>query len=179
MSQHSGPLQIDVVLTPGGGAIAMVHCPGRCVAPWRRDLNADLAALVAWGAQSLVSLVEGHEFARLGVPQFPEVMRAARLQWYHIPIRDMQAPDAETLQAWEAAGPALQATLRGGGKVAIHCAAGLGRTGTIAAKLLVNLRQSPGEAIAAVRHARPGTIETAAQEAFVRSSGFSIPPATF
>lgn len=46
---------------------------------------------------------------------------------------------------------------------------GLGRTGTIAAMLLVEFGSKPGDAITAVRAARAGAIETVEQENFVRS----------
>lgn len=163
----SGPLIIDTVVTPGGGLIGMLHCPGRCVTPWRRDLRADLAAIEAWGADALVSLIEGREFDKLGVSAFPQVMLASHVAWHHIPIADMRSPGPEALSAWAHAGPPILETLRGGGRVALHCAAGLGRTGTMAAKILVALGVPPTDAIAQIRRARPGTIETAEQEAFV------------
>ena len=50
----------------------------------------------------------------------------------------------------------------------IHCRGGLGRAGTIAARLLVELGMRPDEAVRRVRDARgPGAIETPAQEAHV------------
>ncbi len=49
----------------------------------------------------------------------------------------------------------------------MHCLAGLGRTGTIAACCLVASGRSPADAIRAVRAARPGSVQNPAQEAFV------------
>lgn len=49
----------------------------------------------------------------------------------------------------------------------VHCRGGLGRAGTIAARLLVELGMQPTEAIAGVRAVRPGAIETSDQEKFV------------
>ena len=49
----------------------------------------------------------------------------------------------------------------------LHCRGGIGRTGTIAARLLVEFGVAPEEAIRMVRRARPGTIETPAQEEYV------------
>jgi protein-tyrosine phosphatase len=51
--------------------------------------------------------------------------------------------------------------------VVVHCWGGLGRSGTIAAACLVARGAGAEEAIAAVRAARPGAVQTAAQELFV------------
>ncbi|HVA32773.1 MAG TPA: protein-tyrosine phosphatase family protein, partial [Candidatus Baltobacteraceae bacterium] len=66
-------------------------------------------------------------------------------------------------------GTALCDRLRKGERVLVHCRGGLGRAGTVAARLLVELGMDPAEAIAAVRRARPNAIETAAQAAYVRN----------
>ena len=169
-----GPLRIDTVPVPGGGTLGLLHCPGRSGTDgagrrWARSLADDLAALDAWGADALLSLVEPVEFARLGVPHLPDVIARHRIQWLHVPVTDMGTPDASSRAAWAQARPAIDALLGRGGRLAIHCAAGLGRTGTIAAALLVRADVEPDDAIARVRAARPGTLETAAQEAFVRA----------
>lgn len=49
----------------------------------------------------------------------------------------------------------------------MHCRAGLGRTGTVAARLLVEHGARPADAIALVRTVRPGSIETVEQESYV------------
>ena len=51
----------------------------------------------------------------------------------------------------------------------VHCRGGLGRTGTVAACVLVALGDhSADKAIDAIRQARKGTIQTDEQEEFVR-----------
>jgi atypical dual specificity phosphatase len=48
--------------------------------------------------------------------------------------------------------------------VAVHCGAGLGRTGTVVAAYFVTRGMGPREAVAKVRDLRPGSVETAEQE---------------
>ena len=57
---------------------------------------------------------------------------------------------------------------RAGGHFVLHCWAGLGRTGTVAARLLVELGADPAAAIDLVRGSRPGAIQSLQQEVHVR-----------
>ena len=60
----------------------------------------------------------------------------------------------------------------------VTCMGGLGRSGTLAACLLVSAGTAPEAAIAAVRAARgPRALETIAQEDFVVSSPLPFPGA--
>jgi ADP-ribosyl-[dinitrogen reductase] hydrolase len=162
------PLHIDALDAFGGATIGMCHCPGRRFpGDPPRALSRDLEAIEAWGAGTLLSLVETSEFALLGVPDFAATVRRSGLVWLHVPIADMRTPSAATLAAWREQRGTLRAALVRGDKVLVHCAFGLGRTGMLVARLLVDSGLEPGQAIARVRAVRPGTIETAAQAAFV------------
>jgi atypical dual specificity phosphatase len=86
---------------------------------------------------------------------------AAGLLVVHIPIIDMDAPTQEQI---DRAISTLQRARAHGMAIAVHCTAGLGRTGTILAAYLVSQGFTPAAAIARVRELRPGSIETVEQE---------------
>jgi ADP-ribosyl-[dinitrogen reductase] hydrolase len=167
------PLQIAVVFAPGvAGAIGLTLCPGKKdrAGGWNRDLDADIAAIRSWGAEIVVTLVEGHELRLLDVVALPQAVARHGMESIHLPIRDVSVPDAGFEEQWQAAGVKLRRVLRRGGSVLVHCRGGLGRAGMIAARLLVELGMTPEAAIRAVRDSRsPQAIETAEQEAHVRA----------
>lgn len=169
----SHPLQIAFVAAGAGlGSVGITFCPGKqqhhaATGAWARDLDLDVSVIADWGAASVVSLVEDHELASLGVTSLGEAARAAAMEWQHLPIRDVSVPDAAFETAWQKTGPALRNQLRAGFNVLVHCKGGLGRAGTVAARLLIDLGWTPAEALAAVREVRPGAVETRAQEAYV------------
>jgi ADP-ribosyl-[dinitrogen reductase] hydrolase len=97
-----------------------------------------------------------------------EVLRRNTL-WSHLPIVDGSIPDQRIDEKWDTAGEELRSILRNGSDVLVHCRGGLGRAGTIASRLLIELGMAPKTAIARVRAVRPGAIETCAQKEYVRA----------
>ncbi len=170
------PLRIDELpcLPHAPGVIGITFCPGKRGdsvhgAPWDRNLSIDLDVIARWGAESVITLVESYELDLLGVPQLGDAVRSRAMAWHHLPIPDLQAPDADF--ARRAASPlrgALSA-LKDGHKVLVHCRGGLGRAGTIAASLLIELGEDPAIALQRVRQARTGAVETPVQEHYLRT----------
>ncbi|MEI6214969.1 MAG: cyclin-dependent kinase inhibitor 3 family protein [Desulfuromonadales bacterium] len=173
LTSKNSPLRIDTIRLPGNrGQIGMTFCPGKKDSGysgrvWARDLVTDLDVISDWGANAVVTLMEGFELEMLGVSDLPEMLRARCLEWHHLPIRDVDVPDRHFEAQWQGHGNRLREILISEGKVLLHCRGGIGRTGTIAARLLVEFGFKPSDAVALVRRTRPGTIETDAQERYV------------
>ena len=163
------PLQIAAVsLGAGVGRIGVTFCPGKqqwsaVTGAWARDLELDVQAIADWGAAAVLTLVEPHELGVLGVPGLGRAVEAGHMDWLHAPIRDVSVPDANFERTWLGLGEGIRDRLRAGFDIVVHCKGGLGRAGMIAARLLVELGVDANEAIARVRTARPGAIETAEQ----------------
>jgi atypical dual specificity phosphatase len=85
----------------------------------------------------------------------------AGLMAVHLPVPDFEAPTQEQLRQAVAT---IQQSHLGKMGVAVHCAAGRGRTGTVVAAYLVSQGATASEAMSEVRKLRPGSIETREQE---------------
>lgn len=112
-----------------------------------------LALLAASGVSLVINLhPRGH---------LPADLAPHGLMELHLPVEDFTSPSPEQLLAGV---QAIRSARAEGKRVAVHCAAGLGRTGTLLACYLVAEGAEPDAAIHAVRNARPGSIETREQE---------------
>jgi hypothetical protein len=173
-TSQTHPLQIaQVRASPSHGRIGITFCPGKhdraaSTGAWARDLSADLDVIAASGARLVLTLTEPAELAALQVPDLGAEVLSRGLDWRHLPIADYSVPSEAFERQWRMHGRDIRALLRRGGDIVVHCKGGLGRAGMIAARLLVELGMPPDEAIAQVRRARKGAIETPAQLALVR-----------
>ena len=171
-TSQTDPLRIDSVrVNTLGGEIGMTLCPGRkditnLAGDLDRDLQSDLAVIADWGAAALLSLIEPHEFETLGVAHMNQVLPAG-IAHYVLPIVDRAIPSGTWERAWATIGPQVRERLALGERVVIHCRGGLGRTGMVAARLLIEFGEVPARAIRRVRAVRPGAIETRRQEEYV------------
>lgn len=170
------PLRVAHVRAgPALGSVGLTLCPGKkqsvsVSGTWQRDLDTDIDALQQWGAAAVVTLMPQHELQAVRADGIGTACEVRGIEWHHLPIQDVDVPDAAFETAWLYSGLRLREHLRAGRNVLLHCRGGLGRSGTIAARLLVELGWEAGAAIRAVRTQRTGAIETHEQEAHVRSA---------
>lgn len=71
-TSYCDPLRISSI-SLGKGVVGVTFCPGKKAnsiygRPWDRDLSTDLQAIEVWGASTVVTLLESHEFDLLDVP---------------------------------------------------------------------------------------------------------------
>jgi atypical dual specificity phosphatase len=116
----------------------------------------DFAWLREHGIEVLLSLTEDRPRR--------DWIEDAGLLVYHEPLEDMEPPTQDQLDRCVSA--ILRANERKMG-VAVHCGAGLGRTGVVLAAYFVAKGLSAGNAVARIRRLRPGSIETDEQAATV------------
>ncbi|WP_409421436.1 tyrosine-protein phosphatase [Pseudaeromonas sp. ZJS20] len=149
MSSSSHPL-FELPLTQGG-ALGLMPCPGTL----SLSLAEALQQVKDWGAEAVLTLMEPDELVLHGVGELGHQVQALGLTWFHLPIEDDHAPEAAFDSAWATQGQAIVDLLQRGGKLALHCRGGSGRTGLIAARLLLALGWPEAEAVAAVKALRP------------------------
>lgn len=172
-------LFIDSVAIPEtGGVIGMTSCPGKqdefFFEPSMTRLDADLQTISSWGASTVVTLMESVELSILRVDNLPEKIEEQGMRWLHLPIRNRSLPGSDFEEMWKRVGEGLLSSLRKGEKIVIHCQEGIGRTGLVAARLLIELGVDKEEAISIVRKTRPGALETWPHENYCRTLGEEI-----
>lgn len=146
MYQHPSPPNFSWVM------------PRRLAASAQPESVEHIAFLSESGVTSIVPLTETPLPQQMLGPDAPKA--------YHYAVRDYGVPSPA--QASEIV-TLIKSLLERGEAVLVHCGAGMGRTGTILACYLVTKGLSAADAVAEVRHCRPGSIETEAQENFVHT----------
>lgn len=132
-----------------------VEVPGQLWLCGKHAIGPDHERAVAevGGRATVVCLTEAHELTGR-YPSYVEWLRSEHGRtavWW--PIADLHAPPfGEALPFVDD----LVERLRRHEVLLVHCAAGMGRAGTIAASVLVRLGVPHDEALAVVRRSRPG-----------------------
>jgi len=155
------PLEIATIKLASGGRIGICRLPGIL-----DDLDGDLAVIRSWEPAFVVSMTGAEEMRRAGAASLPLLLDGQGIAWRHFPILDFGAPSDETLRDWPALSAELHAALDAGKGVLTHCRAGLGRSGMVSLRLLVERGEETAAALDRIRSQRPGAVETEAQRAW-------------
>ncbi|OEE70833.1 cyclin-dependent kinase inhibitor 3 family protein [Vibrio genomosp. F6] len=153
--------QLDVE----AGALVLTPCPGTKGV----DLDTSLAQLKAQGVEAIVTALDDAELASKGVSELGEKTQALGMRWFQIEIEDDCAPGADFAKKWQAVSPILHRIVEDGGKVAMHCMGGSGRTGLFAAHFLLEKNWALEEIIRDVQALRPGAFTKSVQVEYINS----------
>jgi protein-tyrosine phosphatase len=139
--------QIYKVLTSGDGFLAVMARPRS--GEWLRD---EIRGLSQLGVTTIASLLEPGEEVELDLASERTVAEEAGLAFLSFPIADRGVPSAT--QEFHRFSARLANDVRAGRGVAVHCRAGIGRSGLAAAAVLVSLGHEPRDVFAMVSKAR-------------------------
>ncbi len=139
--------QIYKVLTSGNGFLAVMARPRS--GEWLRD---EIGGLSQIGVTTIASLLEPREETELELTSERAVAEELGLSFLSFPIADRGVPTAT--QEFHKFSARLAADVRAGRGVAVHCRAGIGRSGIAAAAVLVSLGHEPRDVFAMVSKAR-------------------------
>lgn len=132
-----------------------------------RDLRTDLTELKNMGVTPLVNLMEQGEMHRWHMHDYHTEAARLGLNVRHFPIPDVSTPTDET--EFHALAQDLHTRLQAGETIVIHCLGGLGRSGMLAACLLVLDGMSAQDAIKLVRQCRSPKAVEANQPRYVET----------
>jgi protein-tyrosine phosphatase len=160
MSTH--PSDLLSLEAPAGGLI-LTPCPGT------KDVDTETALkqLKAAGASAVITLMQDAEMASNAVTDLPTLCSQNGLQWFHLPIEDDYAPAGDFAVAWQAQRAAVHQLLDAGKRIAVHCKGGSGRTGLMAAQILVERGYGKEDALAAVKALRPNALSLAVHQDYL------------
>lgn len=152
------PFAVFEIANDVGVHLGLCRLPGRL-----GDLDGDALTMAAWHPALVISMTEAKEMAEARIGNLPATLGALGIAHAAFPIRDFGVPEhADT--RWPEISRQAHTIFDQGGSILLHCMGGRGRSGMVALRLLTERGMSPAAALAAIRTARPGAIETAAQE---------------
>ena len=148
------------------GKLGLTNLPGAR----ENDCDQDLDALQTIGVSRILCLVESQELDYMNPSETPTQRRQSveqrGMNFMHHPIVDFDSP---LLAEARKTITSIDDALTNGETVIMHCWAGLGRAGTMAACLLIHRGMNADYAISTVRSVRPGAIQSAKQEQFIKA----------
>jgi protein-tyrosine phosphatase len=137
--------------------IILTPCPGTKEA----SINASLNEIKATGAEAILTFMTQAELDRNNLSNLGELVKGKGMSWFHLPILDDEAPEMPFLTAWKTAGPAVHRLIEQGKSIAVHCKGGSGRTGIIAAQILLERGEDLESLMKHIKFLRPNAFTNA------------------
>ena len=90
------------------------------------------------------------------------------MKWFQIEIEDDCAPDQVFTAKWQQINDELHGVLNQGGKVVLHCMGGSGRTGILAAHILLEKGWALPKVIEEIQTLRPNAFQKPSQLDYIK-----------
>ncbi len=124
-------------------------------------LDEEMSAWRGAGIDTVLSLLTSEEEQELDLKREAQGVKARGMKFVSLPIPDREVPNSESVVSGTL--ERLDADLSAGNNVVVHCRQGVGRTGLVAACLLVAKGLAPDAAVNTLSAARgiaiPETVE--------------------
>lgn len=151
MSQHPiWPLPIS----PNHGQLILTPAPGSK----GTDLTSSLDQLQQAECKLVISLMPSDELDRNGLADLKSQCEQRGMQWLQLAIDDDQAPTDSFEEALDQAWPVIDLHLNEQQNIAVHCKGGSGRTGLMAARILLRHGWTLAQAKASIQALRPNAL---------------------
>ncbi|WP_163369330.1 dual specificity protein phosphatase family protein [Endozoicomonas acroporae] len=144
----------DILPLPNGSTFIFTPCPGTKV----QNLADSLSTLKKAGADAVVTMLPDTEITILDVARLGQETENAGMQWFQLPVEDDCAPEAVFTVAFQQAKDSLLALIAKKATIAIHCKGGSGRTGLMAAVLLLESGMQWNDVKTLVQSIRPNAL---------------------
>ncbi|MEM9633758.1 MAG: dual specificity protein phosphatase family protein [Pseudomonadota bacterium] len=149
------------VSTVAGGNLFIMPKPS---GEWLRD---DLQKLRLIGVDRIVSMLEPEEAASLGLTEEANLCHELGIGFTNVPVRDRGLPSIEVASD---IAQSIRNDLKAGRDVAVHCRAGIGRSGLVVCCVLIADGETSQAAIQKVSAARGVAVpDTIGQAKFIHA----------
>ncbi|EGL2796208.1 tyrosine-protein phosphatase [Klebsiella pneumoniae] len=153
----------DILTLDNGARLIFTPCPGtRGV-----SLADSLKSLKEAGAQAVITMMTLAELSENQADALPSLCADLHMDWFHLPVQDSCAPEESFEQAFAREKTSLLALVRSGGTLVIHCHGGSGRTGMMAAVLMLESGYQPAQVKKQVQLIRPKSLTSPVQVNFL------------
>lgn len=153
----------DYLPLPNGARFIFTPCPGTKEA----GLAESVATLKQAGASAIITVLPDAEINALNVPELGRQTEGQQISWFQLPVEDNCPPEHEFMAAFTEAREELLALIEQQATIAIHCRGGSGRTGLIAAILLLESGMPWQEVRTLVQSIRPKALTLAPHTEFL------------
>ncbi|BCV50625.1 phosphatase domain-containing putative toxin [Shewanella algae] len=153
----------DILSLDSGTRLIFTPCPGTKAA----SVAEAVATLKAAGTEVIITLMSLSELDTFGASLLPDICGEVGIRWLHLPIEDDASPAEEFELAFAKHKSVLQTLMQNNATIAIHCRGGSGRTGLMAAILLLLAGGSLAQVITQVQSIRPNALTNVNQRGYI------------